>query len=271
MNLLKLYIDSLPIEVPMKFGVNSNVILNHIDIKDHLTRKGDISPKNFFMEFLMLDDDGEPIAREEFSFFKLNGDKPDFLEMNFNDQFNKLLTLSMVMYEYDEEALEAKMEEVSEKLFGNSDGLTDMADELFAQNSKTLPKGKKLKAGAYKKAVEELNASLNEFFYEVLKDKVGLGTSPKMYLLSVIDKKGYKQLPDESDFVSLEDDLVVTEKYISRKAAAEKPDIEDEVGDDIGDDITDEVASVSDDEFGDLGDLDDFADDDEDDEEAVID
>lgn len=257
MNLLKLYIESLPIEVPMKFGVSGNVILNRLDIKDRLTRKGDISPKNFFMEFVLLDEDDEPSAREEFSFFKLNAEKMEYIEMNFNDQFNKLLTLAGVMYNNDAEALEAKMTAVNDSMFEEEDGLLIIADELFAHNSKTRgTKKKTLKQ--LKVQVEELNTSMNKFFYEVLKDLAGIETSPRMYILSTVDKNGYKQLPDEFDFVSLEDDLVLDEKYLIRKATSEKPEVEDEVGDEVSDEMTDEI--VDDDDYGDIGDIDDLED-----------
>lgn len=268
MNLLKLYIESLPIEVPMQFGVTGNVILNHLDIKDRLTRKGDISPKNFFMEFIHLDDDGEPTAREEFSFFKLNSERMDFIEMNFNDQFNKLLTLAGVMYNNDTVKLEAKMTEINDAMFDDEDGLLILADNLFAYNSKTRGKQKKKTAKVLKVEVETLNKKMNEFFYAVLQELVGIETSPRMFILSTVDKNGYKQLPDEFDFVSLEDNLVLDEKYLIRKAASEKPEVEDEVGDDVGDEVTDDIIDdIEDDNYGDIGDIDSIEESDEDYEE----
>jgi len=263
MNLLAKYIESLPIEVSMHFGVNDNIILNHIDISDRLTRKGDISPKNFFMEFLKLDTDGEAVQREEFSFFKLNAERMEFVEMNFNDQFNKLLGLSLVMFNNDEDALDAKMTEVNDTMFDEEDGILVLADELFRLNSPTKSKKtKKLKLSELKILVETLNTKLNEFFYAILKDRVGKENSPKMSLLSVVDKKGYKQLPDEVDFVSLEKGVLgLDEKYLIRKAKAEEPEVADEVGDDIDENLSDDTSSAGNlDDLDDLDDLSDFDD-----------
>jgi hypothetical protein len=259
MNLLKVYINSLPIEVSMRFGINKNVILNRIDIKDRLTKKGDISPKNFFMEFLQVDKDGDVVAREEFSFFKLNAERMEFVEMNFNDQFNKLLSLSLVMFNNDEEALDNKMSEVNNTMFDEEDGILVLADELFRLNSPTSKKTKKPKLSELKVLVEDLNVKLNEFFYAILKDKLGKEKSPKMSLLSVVDKKGYKQLPDEVEFVSLvKGELSLDEKYLIRKNKAEEPEVADEVGDNVDENLSDDVSFA-----GNLDDLDDMQDFDE--------
>lgn len=259
MNLLKQYILSLPVEAGLTFGINDNVILKNIDISERLTRKGDISSKTFYMEFVKVDEDREELARNEFSFFKLNAEKIDFVEMNFNDQFNKLLNLSIVMYKNDEEALEKKLAEVNNDIFGSDEGLLELADDVFRFNSKTKSK-QKVSAKQLKIAVEDLSDKLNKVFYEVLKDRTGKN-SPLMYLLTVVDKAGYKQLPDEAVFVSLEEDeLTIEAKYLSRKAAAEKPEVADEVGDEIDDedlDALDDIGDVSDlDDLDDIGDLD---------------
>ena len=265
MNLLETYINSLPIEVPMRFGINSKVKLNYIDIEDRLTRKGDISIKNFFMEFVKIDEDGDPIEREEFSFFKFNAEKLDFAEMNFNDQFNKLLTLGTVLFEDDIVAFEAKIDKVNADLFEDGADISTMADDIFRFNSKTLSK-KKPKLRELKGMVETLNVNLNKFFHAVFKEKWGLDNSPEMELLSIVDKKGYKNLPDEADFVALEPGTLVLEaKYLRRKAASEKPERIDDVGDSITEDGIGDLDSVVDaledaDVIGDIGSLDDLED-----------
>ena len=269
MNLLQKYIESLPIDVAMSFGVNGHVKLNHIDIEDRLTRKGDISPKNFFMEFIKYDSDGEATQREEFSFFKLNAERMEFVEMNFNDQFNKLFHLCEVVYEYDADKLDEKMDAANDDLFDEVDGLLVMADELFSLNSPTkgVKGGKKKKKPSLKELkpkVENLNNMLNLFFFNILKDKVESKDVPEMKLLSTVDKKGYKQLPDEADFVCLmSEELLLHEKYLDRKTKAETPEVPDEVGDSIDDELTDDVVdSIGDidtvgslDDLGDLEDL----------------
>jgi len=269
MNLLAKYISSLPIEVSMHFGVNDNIILNHIDISDRLTRKGDVSPKNFFMEFLKLDGDGEAVQREEFSFFKLNAERMEFVEMNFNDQFNKLLGLALVMFNNDEDALDAKMTEVNDTMFDVEDGILVLADDLFRLNSPTKgKKAKKPKLSELKMLVEDLNTKLNEFFFGILKDNVGKENSPKMSMLSVIDKKGYKQLPDEVEFVSLEQGVLgLDEKYLIRKAKSEEPEVADEVGDDVDENLSDDTSSSGNlddldsvEDFDEIGDMDDLED-----------
>jgi hypothetical protein len=268
MNLLEVYIDSLPIETSMKFGINSKVKLNHLDISDRLTRKGEVSPKNFFMEFLKVDDDGIAIEREEFSFFKFNAEKLDFAERNFNDQFNKLLNLGLVLYNNDENALEAKAKEISDKMFGKDKDITDLADDIFIFNSKTMAK-KKPKLRKLKVMVEELNTKLNEFFYALFEGKYGLDNSPEMELISIVDKKGYKNLPDEAEFVSLiPGKLSLEMKYVRRKEASEKPEVEDEVGDEISqegigdlEDLVDDIGVEGDlDSLGDLENLSDLED-----------
>ena len=264
MNLLELYINSLPIEVAMQFGINSNVKLNHVDISDRLTRKGDVSIKTFFMEFIKIDADGDPIQREEFSFFKLNAEKLEFAEMNFNDQFNKLFHLGLLLFGEDEKVFEAKMDDVNAKVFKDTKftSILNMADSVFVFNSKTAGK-KKPKLKDLAKLVENLNKKLNEFYFELYEGKWGINNSPLMEIISTVDKKGYKNLPDEADFVALgSGTLVLDPKYLRRKEASEKPEVADEVGDEVSEDdledleieieMTDEVIEDIEDDVDDV-------------------
>jgi len=261
MNLLEVYIDSLPIDKYMDFGIHKNVILNAIDIKSRTTNKGELSKKNFFMEFLQLDKDGDPVERIEFDFFKLNAENKDYLEMNFYDQFNKLLHLSTVVYD-DDKALDAAFDAADKKVFKDEeDGLLEFADTVFEQTVKRLPKGKKMKIAEFKKAVEELNTKLNEVFYEVLKDKVG-ENSPKMILLVVVDAAGYRKMIDEAEFVLTSDEEAsIDEKYFNRKRKSEEKDEPDDVGDEPDDDEYDDEDDTDDSDY----DEDDAGDDDDDD------
>lgn len=257
MNLLEIYINSLPLEVPMRFGINTKVKLNHVDIGDRVTRKGEVSMKCFFMEFLKVDDDGEAIEREEFSFFKFNAEKLDFAERNFNDQFNKLLALGTVLYQGDEDALETRAAEINAAMFGDDKDITDLADDIFIFNSKTAAK-KKPKLRELKVMVEDLNVKLNEFFYALFEGKYGLDNSPEMDLISTVDKKGYKNLPDEAEFVSLVPGALSLEaKYLRRKEASEKPEKADDVGDGVSEEEIGSMDTVVE-EMGDVEALDDI-------------
>jgi hypothetical protein len=254
MNYLEIYINSLPLEIPMNFGINKPVILNAIDIEPRLTRKGDPHSKNFFMEFLKLDEEGKPYQREEFSFFKLRADKLEFLSDNFFDQFNKMYNLAQIYMPADElnKALQTTMEEIYKNNTTHND-LIDHLDYLVGTESKTIKK-KKLTSAELLEEVEDLNENLNLFWYKILSKHIG-ENSKKLQLLTVVDKKGYKNLVDEVKFVSsLEDNLVIDIKYIKRKEASEKPIKADDIATDTASEEVDALASLAVDEDYDIED-----------------
>lgn len=232
MNLLQIYIESLPIEVAMNFGINKPIVLNYIDIEDRLTRKGDPHVKNFFMEFLKLNEDGEPFQREEFSFFKFRSDKLNFLNDNFIDQFNKLHELAKVIYEDNDKMYERITEVYNMSLFTESKYATlyEQLDAIMANESKTIVKEDKMSRDEIVENVEDLNYKLNFFWKEVLRDKLGVD-STRLQLITVVDKKGYKNLPSEVKFVAgINDKLKFDSKYLRIKAKSENPVKVDKVG-----------------------------------------
>jgi len=260
MNYLKIYINSIPLKVPMSFGINKNVIFNGLDISDRINRKGEVSKKFCFIEMIKLDESDKPIGREEFGFFKLDSKNLSFAQSNFYSLFNKLFILSAAIYGDDEEALDAKMAEVSKEIYGK-DGydIADEANELFQYNSSTRDKKKKKPSQKeIEKMVDSLNVNVGKLFYGVLKDKAGIDNSPRLEILSVMDKKGYKGLPQEDDWVSnVEGTLSLDIKYNRFKEAAEKPDTPDEAGDEYSEEALDDIID-DDGEAGDLEEIDDL-------------
>ena len=113
MNYLQVYINSIPLKIPMKFGINKNVIFNGIDISDRINKKGEVSKKFCFLEMLKLDKEDKPIGREEFGFFKLDSKNLSFAQSNFFSLFNKLFILSVAIYGDDEESFDNKVIENS--------------------------------------------------------------------------------------------------------------------------------------------------------------
>lgn len=255
MNFLEIYINSLPIEVNMNFGNNKSVIMNSIDISPRLTRKGDPHSKNFFMEFLKVDENGKAYQREEFSFFKLRSDKLEFLSDNFFDQFNKMYHISKLLIE--EDILEPLMISTMESLYKDNENHSDLIthmDSLISTESKTIPK-KKLSGADLLGSVELLNKNLNEFWYTILKDVIGKD-SPLLQLLTVVDNKGYKNLVDESKFIFEADaDVKVSAKYLRRKEKSEAPIKADSiVSDTATNDAINLAALATDDEIYDIED-----------------
>jgi len=253
MNYLNVYIKSIPLKIPMGFGVNKNVILNDLDITDRLNKKGEVSKKFCFIEMIKLDENDNPIGREEFGFFKLDSHNMSFAKDNFLSMFNKLYVLADAVYEGNEEAMEAKLAEVSKELYGKEDyDISDEANELFQFGGVTT---KKLKQKEVEKKIDSLNKNIAKLFYELLKDKFGIENSPRLEILSVIDKKGYKGLPAEDMWVTTnEGTLKVEAKYLRFKAAAEKPDTPEDVGEEFSDENLEDIVE---DDTADAGDIND--------------
>jgi len=277
MNYLEIYIDSLPIDARMKFGISKNVVLNHIDIEDRLTQKGEVSYNDFYMEFLAVDPESRnPLERVELSFSKLKIDDLDSAQYFFYKKFNKLNNLCTVMYNYDIAKLDKVGAKVSEKLFEDSEfnDIMEYADYIFAFNSKTLDRSEKPKKKELAAMVSDLAKKMNLFYYELLKNKVGKTKSPLFYLMVVVNKNNYLTLPDEDVFVAAnKDELKLTSKYLNRKKKAEEADKPDDTDEELDEDLNsldDDDTSSSDDSDDDFsGSLDSisFDEDDEDDDD----
>lgn len=264
MNYLQTYINSIPLKIPMAFGINKGVILNEIDISERKKENGESNKKFCFLELIKLDENDKPIGREEFGFFRLDSKNLSFAQNNFFSLFNKLFYLSSAMFNGDDEAFEGKISEIFTKIYGKEGyDILDEADELF-KHANPIKNKKKPKQKDIELMVESLNTNVGVLFYELLKDKVGIGKSPKMEILSVIDKKGYKGLPQEDEWVSLEEDILKLDvKYLRYKEASEKPDTADDDGEEYSEENMEDITD-DDDDAG-AGDLDsmDFDDDDD--------
>lgn len=248
MNLLKVFIESLPLEVQMNFGINGPVIINNIDITDRLTRKGDPHSKNFFMEFHKLDKEGTPFQREEFSFFKLRADKLKFLSDNFFDQFNKMYSFAkLFMSEEDlNEVIKSTMAAVYEdNENANYTDLIDHLDFILLNESRTIKPKEKLSPVELVVEVDKLNKNLNSFWFTILTPYFK-NTETPFQLIVTVDKKGYKNLVDEVDFAfPVEESIALDMKYLHRKEQAEKPEKADTMDNEDSSGLNDLVDDAS--------------------------
>lgn len=234
-NYLKIFIDSKPISTPVNFGINENVIFNKVDIKERLTKKGEKSKFNCYLEFLKLNKDGKSIGRSEYSFFMLDAKDLEKTEETFNKQFNKLLHLAAELYDNDEELEEAVAEAYIEIYGDTGMDIDDEADELFKFNSKTNKKNKPKKK-ELEKLINALQNNINIMFKYILSKKAGIDNSPRLYLLSVVDKDGYPRLPFEKEFVSTEKGVLkIDPYYLEVKKKSEKRDEPDIIDNSISD------------------------------------
>jgi len=253
--MINVYVKSRPVKYKLNFGINAPVIFSGLNTADRLTRDGSKSKMTGFIKFSKVDDENEIIAASEFSFFKLDATDLERTEKNFDSQFTKYMDIADVLYHDDD--LDAAITSATIEVFGKDGGdIDDAADALFAFNSKTLKKkAKKSKKDLTKMAID-LQNNLVAMFDKVLNKKAGIENSPKFHLLVVIDAKGYKKLPYDGHFISLEDDLAIDPYYNNIKEEYDKPKTPDDIEGDLDDmnNIDGDTDSL-DEAAGDLNDL----------------
>lgn len=88
MNLTKIFLESMPVDIRLPFGVINNVKLIEISNEERVDRKGQVIKKNCFVTFAQLDKDNKTIAESTFSYF--NFEKPSYVKDNFTHQFIQL-------------------------------------------------------------------------------------------------------------------------------------------------------------------------------------
>jgi len=87
-NLTKVFLDSMPVDIRLPFGVVKNVRLTEISNEPRTDRKGQPIKKNCFLTFAQYNGEGKIIAESTFSYF--NFEKPDYARDNFSHQLIQL-------------------------------------------------------------------------------------------------------------------------------------------------------------------------------------
>jgi len=87
-NLTKIFLDSMPVDARLPFGVVKNVKLTEISNENRMDRKGQLIKKNCFLTFAQYNGEGKIVAESTFSYF--NFEKPDYARDNFSHQLIQL-------------------------------------------------------------------------------------------------------------------------------------------------------------------------------------
>jgi len=87
-NLTKIFLDSMPVDARLPFGVVKNVRLTGISNEPRTDRKGQLIKKNCFLTFGQYNGEGKIISESTFSYF--NFEKPDYAKDNFSHQLIQL-------------------------------------------------------------------------------------------------------------------------------------------------------------------------------------
>lgn len=95
MSLLRKMLAIKPVRTPLDFGINEDVRLTAIDNE---TRKweGEVIPRNTFLTFTKFDNNGNKIAKSEFSYFNLDHTS-DFVFDNLVQQVGQLNNIASIL------------------------------------------------------------------------------------------------------------------------------------------------------------------------------
>ena len=209
-NLTKIFLDSVPVDARLPFGVVSNLRLTKISNDVKLDRKGMPYNKNCYLTFTQFDDKDKIVAESTFNYFNFSPDKVQFVKDNFVHQMIQLNEILKYCMPKD------KAEGILEKV---EDYVNDNIEEYSAVLGKPVMPSD----------VDAISETMNNLVNYVIKvTKKDIKKSEKVQMILGCDKKTgkYVDLPKEdTGFINYADAkaLKMPTKYIKWRAKKDIP------------------------------------------------